>query len=224
MGTDTYDLSATTAAAVVNLVTGKATSGAGTDTLSGIENVLGGAGNDTITGDANDNVVTGNGGADTVAGGLGNDTFVATAGDGNDRYDGGGGTDTYDASAITTAVTINLNQSKATGVDIGTDVVLNMENAIGGAGNDLVVGNALGNVLVGGAGNDQLNGNGRRRHHVGRCRQRHLQRRQRRRRGERGSGPGQRPGPGHRQLHSDCRLGDRDPAVAVGCRPDAHRQ
>ena len=160
LGTDTYDLSATTAAAVVNLVTGKATSGAGTDTLSGIENVLGGSGNDTITGDANDNVITGSGGADTATGGLGNDTFVATVGDGNDRYDGGGGTDTYDASAITTAVTINLNQSKATGVDIGTDVVLNAENAIGGAGNDLVVGNALGNVLIGGAGNDQLQGNG----------------------------------------------------------------
>ena len=98
---------------------------AGTDTLSGIENVVGGSGNDTITGDANDNVITGSGGADTVVGGLGNDTFVATAGDGNDRYDGGAGTDTYDVSAITTDVTVNLNQSKATGIDIGTDVVLN---------------------------------------------------------------------------------------------------
>ena len=164
------------------------------------------------------------GGDDSVSGGLGNDTFVATVGDGNDRYDGGGGSDTYDASAITTAVTINLNQSKATGVDIGTDTLTTMENATGGSGNDLVVGNALGNVLVGGAGNDQLNGNGGADTMSG------------------GSGndtynvdnasdvvteavgPGQRQGPGHRQLHSGGRLGDRDPAVAVGSRPDAHRQ
>ena len=64
LGTDTYDLSATSAAATVNLALTTAqliSAQAGTDTLAGIENVVGGSGNDTVTGDANNNVITGGG-------------------------------------------------------------------------------------------------------------------------------------------------------------------
>ena len=53
-GTDTYDMSGTTAAATVTLggAAPQATSAdTGTDTLISIENVIGGAGNDTINGD-----------------------------------------------------------------------------------------------------------------------------------------------------------------------------
>ena len=87
-GTDTYDLSATTANATVNLALGTASSldtGTDTLTLNTIENVTGGAGNDTLVGNAQNNVLIGgagndtlNGGAgaDTMAGGLGNDTYI----------------------------------------------------------------------------------------------------------------------------------------------------
>ena len=81
-GIDTYDLSRTAAGATVNLGLGTATSAdTGTDTLVGIENVVGSAGNDR---------------------------FVATVGDGNNSYNGGLGTDTYDLSATSAAATVNL--------------------------------------------------------------------------------------------------------------------
>ena len=88
-GIDTASYETATAAVTVNLVTGKATGGAGSDTLAQIENVIGGAGNDVITGNAgantllggagNDRLISG-GGADILAGGKGADTFVLAAG------------------------------------------------------------------------------------------------------------------------------------------------
>ena len=49
---------------------------AGTDTLSGFENLTGSQFNDTLTGTTGNNVITGLGGNDTLTGGGGNDTFV----------------------------------------------------------------------------------------------------------------------------------------------------
>jgi Ca2+-binding RTX toxin-like protein len=51
------------------------------DTLKGIENLLGGSGNDTLIGDANANHLAGNGGADILDGGLGADDLTGGAGD-----------------------------------------------------------------------------------------------------------------------------------------------
>ena len=65
-GTDTYSLAGTTAAATVNLETGRASSSeTGTDTLSSIENVIGGSGNDKIIASAGWNVFLGGDGSDT---------------------------------------------------------------------------------------------------------------------------------------------------------------
>ena len=67
-GTDTIAYSSTTTGVVVNLAAGTG-SGAqvGTDTLAGIENVIGGSGNDVITGNAADN---------TLSGGAGDDLYI----------------------------------------------------------------------------------------------------------------------------------------------------
>jgi Ca2+-binding RTX toxin-like protein len=162
-GIDTYDLSATSAAATVNLATGVSTSAqTGSDTLAAIENVLGSSGNDIITGDANDNVITGGAGIDTISSGAGNDTFIATVNDGNDSYNGGTGVNTYVLSATTANATVNLNQGTASSLDIGADTLaLNtIQNVTGGSGNDNIAGNAQNNVLIGGAGNDALTANG----------------------------------------------------------------
>ena len=103
LGIDTYDLSATAAAATVNLATGVSTSAqTGSDTLVGMENVVGGSGNDTITGDANDNVFTGGLGNDTMVGGGGNDTF--NGGVGADSMTGATGNDTYFVDNVGDAV------------------------------------------------------------------------------------------------------------------------
>ena len=70
----------------VNLTTTTAqnTIGAGTDTLSGFENVTGSAFNDALTGTTGNNVLAGLAGSDTLNGGAGADTLIG--GTGNDTY------------------------------------------------------------------------------------------------------------------------------------------
>jgi Ca2+-binding RTX toxin-like protein len=76
----------------VDLAAGTA-SGEGTDTLTGIENVVGSADfGDTLNGDAQDNSLLGSGGDDSVSGSDGNDEL--DGGDGTDSLDGGTGIDT----------------------------------------------------------------------------------------------------------------------------------
>src|SRR6185369_9007322 len=70
----------------VNLASTKAqnTVSAGTDTLSGFENLTGSQFNDTLRGSTGNNVITGLGGNDALTGGGGNDTFVFLRGFGRD--------------------------------------------------------------------------------------------------------------------------------------------
>lgn len=55
-------------AVTVNLATGISSGAQGADSLSGIENVISGGGNDALTGDGNANVLQGGAGDDTLAG------------------------------------------------------------------------------------------------------------------------------------------------------------
>src|SRR5450631_2041240 len=151
-GTDTADYSTATAAVTVNLsmTGGQNTVGAGTDTLSGIENLTGSNYNDTLTGDANDNTLTGGAGNNTLVGGAGNDTLIGGAG--NDTLAGGTGTDTADYSSATGGVTANLNISAAQDtVHAGTDTLSGIENLTGSRYNDTLTGDGN-NTVAGGAG------------------------------------------------------------------------
>ena len=102
----------------------------GTDTLSGIEQLMfadgmyidGGAGDDTLGGGEGDDFIAGGAGDDTIDGGAGNDTL-----------DGGEGADVLYGSG-------------------GNDILE------GGAGDDVLNGGAGDDLLTGGAGNDVLNG------------------------------------------------------------------
>jgi Ca2+-binding RTX toxin-like protein len=67
------------------------TGGAGFDQLSGIENLIGSAFNDTFTGDAFANLLNGSAGDDALRGGAGDDTLLG--GTGNDTLQGGAGLD-----------------------------------------------------------------------------------------------------------------------------------
>jgi Ca2+-binding RTX toxin-like protein len=60
----------------LSLTTAQNTGGAGIDTLSGIENLIGSQAGDTLTGNSGNNRIDGGGGNDTMAGGLGLDTYV----------------------------------------------------------------------------------------------------------------------------------------------------
>ena len=158
---DTYDLSATTANAKVNLATKAASSpDIGTDTLISIENVIGGSGNDSLTGDAQDNVLIGgsgndtlNGGAevDTLAGGKGNDTYYVDNAADVIQEALGEGVDTVLASgSYMLAPDIEIESLRANAT-IGLTL-------IGNAFSHSIIGNAGNDVLIGGDGKDTLNG------------------------------------------------------------------
>jgi len=196
---------------IVNTGSGNDTveTGGGSDVIST------GDGNDTIrSGGGDDRISIGNGN-DFADAGTGNDTIVAGTGGGNDFIDGNIGNDTVTYPSISSSVTINLQQQDrssqifqgqnvaailasfslspslpvgvAYGADIGVDLLASIENADGGTGSDMILGNAENNrlrgvspdasdtgsdgddtldgqsgddILEGGAGNDTLLGGG----------------------------------------------------------------
>lgn len=77
----------------------------------------------------------------------------------------GGGKDTLDFSGFTQNQKINLNQTSFSDVgglvgNVSIAKGVTIENAIGGSGNDLLIGNAGANTLMGGGGNDIIFGSG----------------------------------------------------------------
>ncbi|MDO9100190.1 MAG: M10 family metallopeptidase C-terminal domain-containing protein, partial [Caldisericota bacterium] len=106
-------------------------------------------------------VLRAGGANDTLVGAGGND--VLQGGLGFDVLDGGAGIDTADYSDKTASVVVTLDEATVAGVTVdglAEDTIRNVENLIGGSGNDMLTGDRLGNRLVGGAGDDVLNGGG----------------------------------------------------------------
>ena len=163
-GDDTADFSDAVGAVTVDLniqggITQTIGGGLGTDSLQNIENVLGGSGGDTLTGDAFDNTLIGAGGNDTLLGNAGAD--LLRGGAGNDTVNGGAGRDTADFSDATGGVTVDLavqGGAQTVGGGLGTDTLIGIENATGGAHNDSLSGDGGANRLLGSAGNDTLDG------------------------------------------------------------------
>jgi Ca2+-binding RTX toxin-like protein len=118
--------------------------------------LFGGNGNDTLSG---------GGGNDQLIGGSGNDSyfFDTDLALGIDSILDGGGTDTLNFSATTTrAVSVDLSNAAAQVVNRNLTLSLSagdtLENVIGGARNDMLIGNSLANTLKGGDGDDVLSG------------------------------------------------------------------
>lgn len=147
---DTASYASASSAVTVNLglTAAQNTIGAGTDTLNGIENLLGSGFNDTLTGDA---------AANSISGGAGNDTLQGGGGD--DALDGGGGADTASYSLAAGAVIVNLSTTGAQNTGAaGTDTLIAMENLLGSNFNDVLTGDGAANTLNGGSGDDWLDG------------------------------------------------------------------
>src|SRR5207253_466094 len=138
-----------------------------------LENVLGGSGNDTLISSGyygtgiTGSLLVGGAGNDSLIGGEHNDTLVGGAGDdtfrfnvdtplGSDAiseaYDAG--VDTLDFSGTAQPLDVNLNNANLTGRADGKvcdnlRLTLNygwLENAVGGGGNDLIVGTGWHNL------------------------------------------------------------------------------
>ena len=155
-GSDTASYAGATAGVTVNLALQGGTQNtvaAGTDTLSGFENLQGSAFADTLTGDANQNYIAGGAGDDTLNPGL--NTVGQT-----DFLEGGLGSDTASFAGYTLDVTANLSTGNATATVVGNLIaqMSSIENLTGGSGNDTLTGDANNNVIEGGLGDDTLDG------------------------------------------------------------------
>jgi Ca2+-binding RTX toxin-like protein len=137
---------------------GQNTLGAGTDTLVGVENLIGGDGNDALTGSSLANRLEGGLGDDTLSGGVGADTLLGGAG--NDSYfvDNAGDVVTENSGEGTDTVTSTITYTLGANVE---NLVLGGTLAINGIGNELantLTGNGAANTLTGNAGDDSLLG------------------------------------------------------------------
>lgn len=127
-GIDTVSYGAAVSAVNVNLSTGLATGGGGSDTLSGIEGVIGSDFADTLTGSSADELLHGGDGNDVIAGGGGADVLDGGYGDDTITYDsaalyidGGDGNDTLSVSSsldLTTLMLPSLNGLET--IDLGS--------------------------------------------------------------------------------------------------------
>jgi Ca2+-binding RTX toxin-like protein len=130
--------------------------------LQGATIAEGGPGNDTIEHslswcDTIGNAALGDAGDDTLIGAGGPDVLVG--GPGADILSGADGIDLADYSDHGTAVRVSLDGLANDGAAGEGDVVgSDVEDLLGGAGNDLLTGNAADNVLAGGPGADTLKG------------------------------------------------------------------
>lgn len=117
---------------------------------------------DNLTGTSEDDQIEGLGGNDTLIGAGGNDLLIGGAG--RDIIDGGDGVDTADYSSSQSKVVISLSTFgfRPYGVGFGGDAtgdkLYDIENLVGSAFNDVLIGNNESNSFEGNAGNDYLIG------------------------------------------------------------------
>ncbi|MBL9119504.1 MAG: hypothetical protein JNL80_06305 [Phycisphaerae bacterium] len=123
-GNDTATYANATSGVTVNLATGAASGGDGSDTLSSVENVTGSAYDDTLTGVDGGSVIIAGGGNDTVSGGSGEDTLL-----------GGTGTDTVSYANASGPVTVDLTVGYASGA-AGDDTLDSFESVVGSSHDD----------------------------------------------------------------------------------------
>ena len=136
-----------------------------TDALDSIENATGGSNNDTLIGDEGSNLLNGGAGVNALYGMAGNDDFIGgTSTGGTNQLWGGAGTNTVDYSGLTAAVRVDLRAGAgyvlSGSVFVLADQMSQIQNAIGGAGTDQLIGDAGANRLDGGLGRNALYGLG----------------------------------------------------------------
>jgi RTX calcium-binding nonapeptide repeat (4 copies) len=158
-------------------INGDIRTGGGTDIYDGENGLVNGLidmgnGTDEARGGAFRDRIRGGGGVDTVYGNGGNDIFVANGQSGevqdqDDIFDGGDGTDTYDAAVEFGSVYMNLEQGRVTSPGLGNDILINVENLVGGSAADTMIGDDLANSFKGNNGNDVILGQGGRDRLVG---------------------------------------------------------
>jgi Ca2+-binding RTX toxin-like protein len=139
---------------------------------AGDDVLVGGGAGDQLRGGKDDDTIQGGDGADLLIGGPGNDVESGDGGadrfeqgaaiDGDDALFGGDGRDTVSYALRTDPMQVYLDDVANDGCLWGeTDAIASdVENAIGGAGDDTLLGSDGDNFLDGGAGEDEIDGAG----------------------------------------------------------------
>jgi uncharacterized repeat protein (TIGR01451 family) len=125
------------AGVMVDLSSGGSSGGEGTDTLSGVEGIIGSAFADALIGDEKANQLGGRGGDDVVRGGAALDYALY--------------------SFAPAPVTVNLLSATATGGD-GDDSLVGIDGILGSAFADVLAGDEGRNVISAGSGADAIRG------------------------------------------------------------------
>ena len=168
-GTDTADYADSLSAVTVDLgiMAAQNTKGAGSDTLTSIENLTGSSFADALTGNGLANVLAGGDGTDVLKGNAGSDALDGGAG--ADRMFGGSGNDTYyidgtgdrvyETATASSTDTADLGGTDTVNSSIGYTLGKFIENlTLTGSGNFSGTGNELANALVGNDGTNILKG------------------------------------------------------------------
>jgi len=139
-GKDTVSYEGSASGVSVYLSSGRAEAGGDTDTLIGIENVMGSQVSDRLFGDGGN-----------VLEGLGGDDFIWVAGAKGNLADGGSGSDVIDARSGGGVLIGGDGQDQILGGAYGIQ-------AFGGNGADWIIGGAGDDYIEGGSGRDHLAG------------------------------------------------------------------
>ena len=115
--------------------------------------------NVVINGDGGDDTLVGGAGDDQLDGGTGDDTLDGRGG--ADNFAGGTGVDTADYSLRTNDLDVSIDGAADDGeLGEGDNVNLDVENVLGGSGDDTIAGSDFDNLLVGNDGEDLIFGEG----------------------------------------------------------------
>jgi Ca2+-binding RTX toxin-like protein len=160
-GTDLASYAGRTAKVEVDLASAPDNAGEvgeGDSIDSDVEGAIGGSGDDRLVGNGLANVFFAGAGADTVLGGSGDDHLRGSLG--ADSLAGGDGFDVVDYSDRTAAVHVDLDGEVGDdGVaGEGDTVAADVEDVVGGDGDDVLLGSDADNYLLGGPGADELTG------------------------------------------------------------------
>ena len=156
-GSDTFFGLFSNAPLVIDLRNGRVITIAESNSLTSIENAIGSLSADVVIGDEKPNALTGFLGPDVVSGAGGADILLATVE--GDVLDGGGGR-TPDAvfALVSESVQANLEEGTVSSTGGTPDRMLGIEDFLGTAEDDVIVGSGAANRLYGGGGDDLLEG------------------------------------------------------------------
>lgn len=108
-----------------------------------------------IAGGGDDEIYSG-AGDDEVNAGAGNDLIVGGSGEGDDLYDGADGIDLVSFTSAEQSIVVDLHEERAYGNEIGSDVLIAIEDVAAGSGSDFLRGDSNANLIRAGDGDDVI--------------------------------------------------------------------